>query len=270
MSNITRIALQVEYNGKHFHGWQAQSSEGIATVQEALETAVAEVADHPVKLFCAGRTDTGVHATGQIVHFDTTAQRELKAWVMGVNTLLPDSVCVHWSQEVSSQFHARFSAQARRYCYLIDNGPVRPAIFNGLVTQTRMPLDETLMHEAGQYLIGELDFTSYRGSNCQSPTPMRNVIHLNVYRHGERVIIDIMANAFLLHMVRNITGVLMEVGFARKPPEWAREVLEARNRSSAAVTAPPDGLYLVDVVYPPEYGLPVLPPKVPILNRLPD
>ena len=256
----TRIALCIEYDGSAFNGWQVQQSASVSTVQFALEQALSEIADHPVKVFCAGRTDTGVHACAQIVHFDSCSDRPLKAWVKGTNTLLPDDISVIWAKEVSSEFHARFSATARRYRYIIFNHPVKPAILRNLVTSVRQPLDAEAMHEAGQYLLGELDFTSYRGASCQSPTAMRRVVHLNVSRKDDFVIIDIKANAFLLHMVRNIAGVLIEVGGGRKQPAWAKEVMEKKDRSKGAVTAPPNGLFLVDVDYPEKYELPKTKP----------
>ena len=262
--SISRIVLRVEYDGSNYHGWQSQLNDNVATVQSVLTHAVASVADHPVKLYCAGRTDTGVHATGQIVHFDTGADRQLKAWVMGVNRNLPPNVCVYWAYETSDDFHARFSATARRYCYIIENNPVRPAILSGLLTHVRQKLDVASMHKAGQSLLGELDFSSYRGSSCQSPTAMRNVMHLNVRSMGSRVLIDIKANAFLLHMVRNIVGVLLEVGYGKKDIDWPMQVLEARDRNVAGITAPPYGLYLTEVSYPDEFGLPEVTSVIPV------
>lgn len=260
MPDSRRVVLGVEYDGSAFNGWQVQSpAQQVVTVQGSLEAALSEVAAHPVKLYCAGRTDAGVHACAQVVHFDAYHPRPEKAWVRGGNTLLPDSISIRWAQYTSDEFHARFSATARRYRYIIANSPVRPALLSGQLTPYYQALDEKQMHEAGQYLLGELDFTSYRGAACQSGTPMRNVMHLNVTRRGEFVIIDIKANAFLLHMVRNIAGVLMEIGSGRRPPVWAKEVLELRDRRKAAITAPPHGLYLVEVDYPDHFELPRLP-----------
>lgn len=251
-----RIALCIEYNGGSFNGWQAQKSASARTVQETLERALSEVADHHVNLVCAGRTDTGVHASGQVVHFDHWHQRPADAWHRGGNSLLPPEIAIRWSRPVSNAFHARFSATARRYRYVISNHPVRPAILSGLVTHHRYALDAAAMHAAGQLLLGENDFSAFRGAACQSPTPMRNLHHLSVSRYSEFVVIDVEANAFLLHMVRNIAGVLMEIGEGRRPPDWAGELLEARDRTLGGVTAPPDGLYLVKVSYPAEFGLP--------------
>lgn len=263
-----RIALCLEYDGSAFNGWQAQKSPRVPTVQESLEAALSRIANHPVKVVCAGRTDTGVHASGQIVHFDSPSARPEKAWVQGTNALLPGSISVLWAKTIDAGFHARFSALSRRYRYLILNHRVRPALLRNLVTPWPFPLDAALMTEGGAHLLGELDFTSYRGAACQSPTPMRNVMRLEASRHGEFVVVDIQANAFLLHMVRNIVGVLLEIGEGRRPPEWAREVLERRDRGAGAATAPPTGLYLVQVRYPSRYGLPEAEPGPAFLPPL--
>jgi tRNA pseudouridine38-40 synthase len=256
VAGSTRIALGVEYDGSAFHGWQAQLDPTLPTVQETLEQALAQVAAHAVRVHCAGRTDTGVHGAGQIVHFDTTSIRQLKAWVLGANTALKRKVVVRWAQEVSSEFHARFSAYSRRYRYTICNDAVRPAMLANFVTAHQRALDADAMHEAGQHLVGELDFTAYRASSCQSKSPMRSVTEISVRRHGNLVVMDIEANAFLLHMVRNIVGVLLLVGEGRAAPTWAREVLESRDRRQAAKTAPAAGLSLLKVRYPARFGLP--------------
>lgn len=255
MSTPRRVALVVAYNGKSLHGFQYQN-ETIATVQGHLEAALSQVADHEIRVSCAGRTDTGVHATHQVIHFDTTASRPIKAWVFGANTHLPDFISVNWAGEVSSEFDARFSAVARRYLYLIYNSPVRSALLHDVLTRERRPLEEARMHAAGRALLGEHDFSSFRSSECQSPTPWRNVHRLEVYRRGDLVVIDITANAFLHHMVRNIAGVLMDIGAGAAEPGWAAEVLAARDRRCAAMTALPNGLYLVDVSYPEQFGIP--------------
>ncbi|MBD3646821.1 MAG: tRNA pseudouridine(38-40) synthase TruA [Pseudomonadales bacterium] len=253
-----RICLGVTYNGADFHGWQYQS-ENVATVQQCLEKALSKVADHHVRVTCAGRTDSGVHATWQVVHFDTQSSRPLKAWVFGVNAHLPDSVCVTWARSVPADFDARFSATARRYFYLIHNHPVRSALMAELVSRDHRPLDADVMNEAAAALPGERDFTSFRAANCQSNTPMRNVHHARVQRRGDLIVIDIAANAFLHHMVRNIAGVLQDIGAGEKPVSWMAELLELRDRTRAGVTAPPNGLYLVDVTYPEDFGLPAGP-----------
>ena len=248
-----RIALMVEYDGSRYHGWQAQA--GLHTVQQMLEHALGQVADHEISVVCAGRTDTGVHATNQIVHFDCEAERTIRAWIHGANSFLPKDVCVKWGREMPEEFHARYSALSRRYRYVIYNAPIRPALLRSNVTWQYRPLDHRLMHEAGQFLLGEQDFTSFRSVECQSKTPMRNVHHLQVTRHGDLIIIEISANAFLHHMVRNIAGVLIAVGSGRRAVPWVNEVLTAKDRKLGAETAPPYGLYLVGVVYPDQFNV---------------
>lgn len=250
-----RVALAFEYDGHGYHGWQIQKS-GVRSVEGELTQAISKVADHPVDLVCAGRTDAGVHASFQVVHFDTPAVRNLRSWVMGINTALPYSIAVHWAGMGQGDFHARFSAIYRRYRYVIYNNPVRPGILRGQVSWTFRPLDADKMHEAAQALVGEHDFTSFRAAGCQSRTPQRYVEFVEVTRKGDYVVIDIQANAFLHHMVRNIAGGLMAVGSGERPASWIREILQARNRKLAGVTAPPFGLYLVDVGYPEEFGVP--------------
>lgn len=252
-----RVALGVEYDGSRYHGWQAQP--GLHTVQQVLEQALSQVADTEISVICAGRTDTGVHATNQIVHFDCENERTIRAWIHGANSYLPKDVCVRYGRETNDEFHARYSATSRRYRYVIFNAPIRPALSRGNVTWHYRPLDHKLMAKAGQFLLGENDFTSFRSVECQSHTPMRNVMKVDVVRHHDLVIIDITANAFLHHMVRNIAGVLMAVGSARQPVEWVQEVLLARDRKLGAETAPPYGLYLVDVCYPEQFAIPKHP-----------
>lgn len=251
-----RIALGVEYDGSRFSGWQKQATPNLPTVQGLLEPAISSVADHPISLICAGRTDTGVHATGQVVHFDCRIDRGELAWIRGVNSQLPASVRVTWARTVDVDFHARFSAQARRYLYLLYVNPVAPAIAAGLLTHITQSLDVAGMHAAGQYLLGEQDFSAFQAAGCQSATALRNVHWLRVHEHQRMIVVDIQANAFLQHMVRNIVGSLLEVGSGRQKPEWLRELLAGRDRTRAAMTAAPDGLYLVDVQYPSRFGLP--------------
>lgn len=253
---LTRVALGIEYDGSAFSGWQTQLDPHLRTVQESVEHALSSVADHPVTVLCAGRTDAGVHASGQVIHFDTPADRPLKAWVLGCNALLPREVAVRWAQQVPADFHARFSALSRRYRYVICNDGVRPAMYHQFLTHHRYPLDTELMHAAGQSLLGEQDFTSFRGAACQSRTPMRNVTELSVRRSAQYVTVEIEANAFLLHMVRNIVGTLMEIGEGRKPVQWAAELLGLRDRTRAAPTAQPNGLSLIHVRYPANFGFP--------------
>ena len=258
-TTTTRIALGLEYDGSAFKGWQAQRDPAIPTVQEHLETALSRIANHPLRVHCAGRTDTGVHASGQVVHFETPSVRPDKAWVFGGNALLPRHISVQWARAVPDDFHARFSALSRRYRYCIVNAPVRPALLASFVTSHFQPLDAEYMHAAGQHLLGEHDFSAYRAQGCQSRTPMRNVHSLEVWRQGPLVIVDIEANAFLLHMVRNIVGVLLVIGEGRQPPEWSAELLAGRDRTRAAATAPPQGLSLVRVRYPERFALPAGP-----------
>jgi tRNA pseudouridine38-40 synthase len=250
-----RIALGIEYNGAGFYGWQAQAN--LPTIQGSLESALANIADQPCELFCAGRTDAGVHATGQIVHFDAPVERNRRAWIMGTNSHLPPTIAVRWAQLVSDDFHARYSAMSRSYRYIIYNHRVRSAIFDHRATWYYEELNVATMQQASQYLIGELDFSSFRSSQCESKSPMRNVQRINVNRFDDFVVIEIKANAFLHHMVRNIAGVLMRVGAGYQEPEWVLEVLQAKDRRKAVETASPHGLYLCEVNYPTHFSLPV-------------
>jgi len=252
---VTRVALGVEYHGSNYHGWQIQSHESV-TVQETLEKALSQIACSPVRVFCAGRTDAGVHASGQVVHFDTHEPRTLQAWVRGTNTHLPHSIRVRWSAYVPEEFHARFSAMARRYVYVIDNNRIRSAMTSNHLTPEERPLDIERMREAANYLVGEHDFSSYRTVRCQAKCPVKTVHHLKLEQRGHLISIDIKASAFLHHMVRNIAGVLMAIGMGKAEPVWAKQVLEARDRTLGGVTALPHGLYLVEVDYPAEFDLP--------------
>jgi tRNA pseudouridine38-40 synthase len=256
-----RVALMVEYDGSQYHGWQSQA--GLHTIQQRLERALSQVAAHDVEVVCAGRTDTGVHATAQVIHFDTEKERTIRAWIHGANTYLPKDICVKWGTEITPSFHARYSALSRRYQYVILNSPIRPALNRSHVTWQYRRLDELLMHEAAQSLLGEQDFTSFRSVECQSHTAMRNVLECNVRRTGDWVLIDIVANAFLHHMVRNIAGVLMAVGSGRRSVSWVQDVLLAKDRRMGAETAPPYGLYLIEVAYPEALGI-IKPQSGPI------
>ncbi|MDH3000026.1 tRNA pseudouridine(38,39,40) synthase TruA [Chelonobacter oris] len=249
-----KIALGIEYDGSRYFGWQRQQS--VKSIQQDLELALSKVAAHDVTVFCAGRTDSGVHATGQVVHFETDAVRQPQAWTLGVNANLPADIKVKWAMPVAQTFHARFSATARRYRYLIYNSPLRPAILVNGLTHYHQELDHEKMHLAGQALLGELDFSSFRAAQCQSHSPWRNVHHLHVSRFGRYVMIDIQANAFVHHMVRNIVGSLLEVGNGNHPPEWIGWLQRQKDRTLAAATAKAAGLYLVDVIYPQAFGLP--------------
>lgn len=252
-----RIAVGIEYDGSEFNGWQIQKN-GVS-VQEKVEQALSFVADQPVRVICAGRTDTGVHAVGQVVHFDTDAQRSERSWVFGANANLPKSVTTIWAREVDESFHARFSAQARRYRYVIFNRPVRPTFLAYRVTWDHRPLDVERMAQAAQSLVGEHDFNAYRATECQAKSPVRTVHELKVFRRDDLVIIDIQANAFLHHMVRNIAGVLSAIGAGEQPVSWSRQVLQSRDRARGGVTAPPYGLYLMRVDYGPDFDLPASP-----------
>ncbi|HNH16682.1 tRNA pseudouridine(38-40) synthase TruA [Zoogloea sp.] len=262
-----RIALGVEYAGDAFEGWQTQPHG--RTVQDVLEAAVCVIAQAPIHLVCAGRTDTGVHATTQVAHFDTAAVRPPEAWVRGVNSHLPRGVSVLWSQTVAADFHARFSAESRHYRYLLLNRRVRPALLAGRVGWLHDGLDVEAMTAAADCLVGEHDFTSFRAAECQAKSPVRTVYRVAVGRVGDLVVFDFHANAFLHHMIRNLVGALVMVGRGRKPVAWMADVLAARNRSVAAPTFAPDGLYLCGVEYPPRWPLPgggriIVPPQLPL------
>lgn len=251
---MVRIALGIEYDGSRFCGWQTQTAG--CGVQDALQRALAVIAGHPVEVVSAGRTDAGVHATLQVVHFDTVAQRPDSAWVRGVNSFLPDSVVVLWAQPVNTGFHARFSAQTRSYRYLLLNHPVRPAIAAGRIGWFHAPLALEPMRAAAQLLVGTHDFSAFRAAECQAKSPIRTLHSLSVKQTGHRFSFDLSANAFLHHMVRNIVGALVYVGKGKYPPEWVGELLAQRDRSRAAPTFAADGLYLNAVRYTPEWGLP--------------
>ena len=258
-----RVALGVEYDGTDYCGWEYQKH--CASVQEALEGSLANIADEPIRTVCAGRTDAGVHAWDQVVHFDTTASRDTKAWVRGTNSRLPSTVKVRWAKLVDENFHARFSALQRHYCYLILNTPVPSALLRTQVTWQREPLDHDLMHRAAQALCGEHDFSAYRASGCQSVSPIRTVYKISVTRHGSVVRLDINANAFLQHMVRNIAGVLITIGNGKASPYWAEEVLAGRDRSRGGITARSSGLHLMKVLYPAHFVLPALAVPTPLV-----
>lgn len=256
---MNRVALAVEYLGGHYHGFQTQPS-GVATVQQHLEKALSAVANESVTLVCAGRTDAGVHATGQVVHFDTLADRPEKAWVLGTRANLPFDIAVRWARAVEPRFHARFSAVSRTYRYLISDRKTYSALTHQQITWSRKRLDENAMWDAGQALVGEHDFTSYRASQCQARSPVRRIEYLHIARQGDLIVLEVKANAFLHHMVRNIVGVLMAIGAGEAPVGWAREILQARDRRAGGVTARPFGLYLVNVEYPDDFGLPSMAP----------
>lgn len=251
-----RIAIGVEYDGRPYCGWQSQA-EGL-TVQDTLQHALSRIAEETIPVVAAGRTDTGVHALEQVVHFDTRAERPLTAWVRGVNALLPDSIAVRWAHPVPDEFHARFSAHGRSYRYLLINRATRPAIQAGKVGWYHAPLDVAAMQAAAQHLIGEHDFSAFRAAQCQAKSPVKHLRQLDIIRQGELLVFDVSADAFLHHMVRNIVGCLVYVGKGKYPPDWLAEVLASRDRSLAAPTFAPDGLYLQRITYEAKWGLPQL------------
>ena len=250
-----RIALGIEYDGTSYNGWQRQNN-GIG-VQQRLEEALAVVANEDVEVTCAGRTDTGVHASGQVVHFDTSAARSDRSWLLGANTNLPPDINVSWVKRVSDEFHARFSATGRSYRYVILNRLQRSALHRHRAWWVHQPLDQQRMHTAAQQLVGEHDFSAYRAAGCQAGSAIRDVTEITVSRKGDWVFLDVSANAFLMHMVRNITGTLAAVGQGEQPVGWAADVLASRDRTVGGVTAPPHGLTLVEVAYPAEFAIPV-------------
>ena len=249
-----RIALGIEYDGTDFCGWQRLKAD--ASVQGAVEQALSKVAAHPVEISCAGRTDAGVHGRCQVVHFDTEAQRDMRGWILGTCSNLPDSVAVLWAQPVLESFHARYAARSRRYRYHILNRPVRAALDARYVTWERLPLDAARMHEAAQALLGEHDFSAFRALSCQATHPRRTVLAVNVRREGEQLFVDIEANAFLHHMVRNIVGSLLLIGRGEQPIEWMAELLAGRDRHVAGPTAPASGLTFLGPRYEAHWGLP--------------
>lgn len=249
-----RIALGVEYDGSCYAGWQSQPH--VPNVQDTLQAALSTIANQHISVIAAGRTDTGVHALEQVVHFDTHVERPLTAWVRGANALLPQSIAVLWAHEVPEEFHARFSAQARSYQYLLVNRGTRSAVRHGKAGWFHAPLDVDRMRQAAGHLLGEHDFSAFRASECQAKSPVKTLSRLDISKQGDTIIFDLTANAFLHHMVRNIIGCLVYVGKGKYPPEWIKTVLESRNRKEAAPTFAPDGLYLSRVAYDSRWGLP--------------
>ena len=250
-----RIVISVEYDGAGYRGWQVQKHDS-QVVQTVVERALSRIADEPIRLKCSGRTDTGVHASSQICHFDTSVYRTDYSWVMGSNAHLPDDVCLSWATEVDPSFHARFLALSRQYVYLIRSNTVRSAMLRNAVTCTHKRLDPEKMMRACEYLIGTHDFNAYRSASCQAKTSVRTISYLNVHIEDELIAIHVQANAFLQHMVRNIVGVLMSVGAGDNPVEWAKYVLQSKDRSEGGVTAPPQGLYFLGPDYKDKFYLP--------------
>ncbi|MGH1469999.1 MAG: tRNA pseudouridine(38-40) synthase TruA [Cellvibrionaceae bacterium] len=252
---MRRICLTVEYNGSSFHGFQAQAS-GIKNVQHELESALSSVADENITIVCAGRTDAGVHASYQVIHFDTLAVRPLKAWSLGVNARMGAGVSIQSAYEVTPNFHSRFSALYRTYRYVIYNNSARSAILSKIATWEKRPLNVDAMKQAAKCLVGKHDFSAFRASRCQSKTPVRTIERIRFAESDQLIVLEVKANAFLHHMIRNIVGSLFAVGFGDKPSGWVGDLLALKDRRLAAATAPSDGLYLVDVGYPEEFGLP--------------
>lgn len=251
---VIRIAMGIEYDGSAFHGWQLQDNQ--RTVQGQLERAIGRVADHAVCAHCAGRTDAGVHAIEQVIHFDTRAERSKRSWVLGTNVNLPPDVNVLWASPVNAEFHARFSATARHYLYRILSRPTRSSLLRNQTVWVHRALDPDVMCRAGSDLVGEHDFSSFRALGCQAKSPVRHVHYISLERCGEVLELRIGADGFLHHMVRNIAGVLMAIGFGDQPVSWVRELLRIRDRRHGGVTAPPQGLYFLRADYPEEFGLP--------------
>ncbi len=249
-----RIALGIEYDGQPFYGWQSQPDGN--TVQDTLRLALGQISGSMTSVVAAGRTDTGVHALEQVVHFDTDADRPLTAWVRGVNALLPASISVRWAHPVHDEFHARFSAHGRSYRYILLNRATRSAIHAGKAGWFHAPLDLDAMRTAAKHLLGEHDFSAFRASECQAKSPVKNLRQLEINQHGDMIVFDLSAGAFLHHMVRNIIGCLVYVGKGKYSPDWLAEVLASRDRSLAAPTFPADGLYLRHIQYEAKWALP--------------
>ncbi|QJC32353.1 tRNA pseudouridine(38-40) synthase TruA [Enterobacteriaceae endosymbiont of Donacia dentata] len=251
-----KFALGVEYNGKNYYGWQKQKTYYRKTIQECVENAISKIANHNVKIICAGRTDIGVHSLGQVIHFETNSFRKKKSWILGINSLLPKDIVINWLISVKKEFHARFSALSRRYFYIIYNNSYRSAILNGLVTSYKYNLNIMKMKNAIKYLLGEHDFTSFKSSNKQNISSFRKIINCNIQKYGNYILIDIKANAFLYHMVRNIVGNLLEIGLGKKEENWISELIKTKDITKAAATVKPDGLFLVEVEYPKHFCIP--------------
>lgn len=254
--NTQRIAAGVEYDGRGYYGWQCQYQAGLRTVQGEVETALAKIATHPVKVYCAGRTDTGVHALGQVIHFDTSVQRNPRNWMLGANTFLPDDAKLTWVQPVADHFHARYLAIGRSYRYLVHNHSGRSALWYGRCFEWPVELDVDKMNQAARYLHGWQDFSSFRGKDCQAKSPIKLLRKLHAQRYGHWVTIDVEASGFLHNMVRNLVGTLLDIGAGNKPVEWMQEVLDARTRVAAGQSAPPGGLYFMRAQFPDEFDLP--------------
>lgn len=265
---MQRYAIGIEFNGQHYRGWQTQQA-GVASVQQTIERVLSKIANHRIDLHAAGRTDAGVHASNMVAHFDTHAIRPDRGWIMGANTLLPKDIALQWIQPMTSDFHARFKACARRYRYIIYQHRYRPAALYGQVTHVHQTLNVDNMQQAVDKLVGRHNFNSFRAAACQSNQPVRTVTHAKLFQHGAFLVLDIQADGFLHHMVRNIVGCLLDIGTGEQLPEWINYLLEVQDRTQAGMTAPPDGLYFIKAHYPAEFNLPELALGPSWLN-LPD
>ncbi len=261
-----KVALGIEYAGDQYCGWQKQNHS--PSVQQPLENALSVIANEQISVFCAGRTDTGVHATGQVIHFDLSNPRPDTAWLRGANNKLPNDISIVWSRNVAQDFHARFSALSRSYRYIIQNTETPAAALSKKVTWHRRRLNPQQMHLGAQFLLGEHDFSSFRAASCQANTATRKVSQISVSSNNQLIFVDITANAFLHHMVRNIVGCLIKVGEGAEPPEYVANILSLKDRTKAPDTAKPDGLYLVRVGYPPQFSLPTAC-NTPLGHQLP-
>ncbi|WDI78543.1 tRNA pseudouridine(38-40) synthase TruA [Candidatus Purcelliella pentastirinorum] len=262
-----KIAIGIEYNGKNYSGWQKQKKK--TTIQYHVEKALSKIANHKIKIICAGRTDKGVHSTGQVAHFTTKNKRNNSAWIIGTNSYLPKDITIIWAKKVSALFHARYSAIARNYKYIIYNNKIRSAIFFNELTQCMHPLNIKKMYKASQYLIGEHDFKSFKSKKCQSNSSKRTIMHINIFKYKNYIIIDIKANAFMYHMVRNIVGNLIEIGKEKKKESWMLKLLNLKNNNLNIPTAPAKGLYLTSINYPKYYNIPIIKISKPlIINKI--
>jgi tRNA pseudouridine38-40 synthase len=251
---VTKYAIGIEYSGSGYSGWQRQKHS--KSIQEQVENALSYVANHAIRLICAGRTDAGVHAVEQVAHFETEVVRKDRSWILGSNCRLARDIRIKWVVQIDNEFHARFSAIARSYRYIILNSRITSALFHDKVSWQHYPLDHTNMHQAAQILLGEHDFSAFRAAGCQSKTSTRKIHEISVTKQGEMIFLDIKANAFLYHMVRNIAGSLIAVGKGEKSHHWLTQILEGKDRKKAAITAPAEGLYFLQAHYPAQFKLP--------------
>lgn len=265
---MQRYAIGIEFSGSAYRGWQTQQA-GVPSIQQTLEQVLSQIANAPVMVHAAGRTDAGVHASNMVAHFDSAANRPLRGWMMGANTLLPKDIALTWIKPMSMAFHARFKACARRYRYVVYNAPYRPALLHGQVTHVHQALDVEQMILAAAKFQGTHNFESFRAAHCQSKQPVRHVQHCQLFRHGAYLVLDIMADGFLHHMVRNIMGCLLEIGQGMYPLEHIDQMFAAQDRRAAGVTAPPHGLYFINADYPPQFELPK-PAMGPLWLNLPE